>query len=110
MAAALDNFALMETPHKMCILGDMKELGESSQEEHAKILGKIIESNFEQVWLVGEEFQKAVCTFSSAPENITTFTDVNAVIAIIKEQEITGRTILIKGSNSTRLISLVEHL
>lgn len=110
MAAALENFALMETPHKMCILGDMKELGESSQEEHAKILGKIIESNFEQVWLVGEEFQKAVCTFSSALENITTFTDVNAVIARIKEQEITGRTILIKGSNSTRLISLVEHL
>lgn len=110
MAAALDNFALMETPHKMCILGDMKELGEASQSEHIKALRKIIESEFEQVWLVGEEFKKALSALDTETTGITTFSDANEVIAQLKESEISGRTILIKGSNSTRLISLVEHL
>ena len=110
MAAALDNFALMEAPNKMCILGDMKELGESSQEEHIKVLKKIIGSKLEQVWLVGEEFKKAVDTYSPATEGITTFADSNEAITKIKEGEVTGQTILIKGSNSTRLITLVEHL
>lgn len=110
MAAALDNFALMETPHKMCILGDMKELGEASQIEHIKALLKIIESEFEQVWLVGEEFKKALSALDTETIGISTFSDANEVIAQLKESEISGRTILIKGSNSTRLISLVEHL
>jgi len=110
MAAALDNFALMDAPHKMCILGDMKELGEASKSEHIKALRKIIEGEFEQVWLVGEEFKKALSALDTETIGITTFSDANEVIAQLKESEIAGRTILIKGSNSTRLISLVEHL
>ena len=29
---------LIEAPHKMVILGDMKELGEASREEHQKVV------------------------------------------------------------------------
>lgn len=36
MMAALENFRRMEVLHKMVILGDMKELGKSSHEEHQK--------------------------------------------------------------------------
>lgn len=110
MAAALDNFALMEAPRKMCILGDMKELGASSQEEHAKILGKIIESKFEQVWLVGEEFKQSLESAAPQAVCILTFNDVQEAISHISGNSVEGRTILIKGSNSTRLVSLVEHL
>ncbi len=34
MAAAIENFRVMDVPHKMAILGQMGELGEVSHEEH----------------------------------------------------------------------------
>ena len=37
MMAALQNFRNMEVPHKMLILGDMRELGAESAAEHQKI-------------------------------------------------------------------------
>jgi UDP-N-acetylmuramoyl-tripeptide--D-alanyl-D-alanine ligase len=110
MRAAINVATSLGEGRVVCFLGDMKELGESSQEEHIKVLKKIIESKLEQVWLVGEEFKKAVDTYSPATEGITTFADSNEAITKIKEGEVTGQTILIKGSNSTRLITLVEHL
>ena len=110
MAAALDNFSIMDAPTKMCILGDMRELGDSSQEEHIKVLNQILSASFPEVWLVGEEFNKALSTLPAVPNGISTFADANEAIARISETEIAGRTILIKGSNSTRLISLVDLL
>jgi len=41
MAAALDNFRLIEAPHKMAILGAMRELGDVSAEEHQKMIRSI---------------------------------------------------------------------
>ena len=38
MKAALENFRLMQVDHKMAILGDMRELGEVSHEEHQKVV------------------------------------------------------------------------
>jgi UDP-N-acetylmuramoyl-tripeptide--D-alanyl-D-alanine ligase len=110
MAAALDNFSIMDAPAKMCILGDMRELGDSSMEEHIKVLNQILSASFPEVWLVGEEFKKALSTLPAVPNGISTFADANEAMARISETEIAGHTILIKGSNSTRLISLVDSL
>ena len=52
MKAALDNFSLIKADHKMCILGDMKELGEASCEEHQKVVDSLPTCGFEEVWLV----------------------------------------------------------
>ena len=46
----------MTVPHKMLILGDMRELGAEGPAEHQKIVDYIKESDFEKVWLVGEQF------------------------------------------------------
>ena len=62
MMAALQNFRNMEVPHKMLLLGDMRELGAESAAEHQKIADYIKECDFEEVWLVGEQFA-AVRTF-----------------------------------------------
>lgn len=99
MAAALDNFKVMKAEHKMCILGAMKELGDASAEEHAKIVEKVQASDFEEVWLVGEEFGSAM-----------THKDIDAVKASITAAKPVGKTILIKGSNSTKLIQAVDLL
>jgi len=103
MRAALDNFRLMEEKPKMVILGMMGELGKSSQKEHKKIIDFIRETDIDEVWLVGSEFATIDCPYRK-------FTDVEEVKAAINENCPEGMTILIKGSNSTRLYQLPELL
>lgn len=99
MAAALDNFKVMKADNKMCILGAMRELGNASAEEHQKVVDKVQAYGFETVWFVGEEFGEAM-----------THKDIEEVKASINANKPEGKTILIKGSNSTRLIQAVELL
>ncbi|MBQ2333163.1 MAG: UDP-N-acetylmuramoyl-tripeptide--D-alanyl-D-alanine ligase, partial [Prevotella sp.] len=63
MKAALDNFHLMEVSPKMAILGDMRELGEASAEEHQKAVDLMKEYGFENIWLVGDEFGNTQCNY-----------------------------------------------
>ncbi len=100
MKAALDNFALMPDAHRMVILGEMRELGIASAEEHAKVAAQAKALGCEDVWLVGEEFEPFA-------EGATYFPDVEAVkTALAGGDRPTGRLILIKGSNGTRLFQL----
>lgn len=103
MAAALDNFSLMEVSPKMAILGEMRELGDSSREEHERIVEKLKGCAYDEVWLVGQEFKDTDCPFRK-------FDDVEQVKAAIAANRPEGRYILIKGSNGTRLFQLPELL
>lgn len=103
MAAAIDNFALMQVGPKMAILGDMRELGESSHDEHVAAVDKLKSCQFDQVWLVGSEFEAVDCDYRK-------FADVEAVKEAIKAEPINGYYILIKGSNGIRLFQLPELL
>ena len=105
MKAALDNFRLIQTEHKMCILGQMGELGDVSEEEHQKVIDMIGEGGFEQVWLVGENFAK-----TQHPADYRLFANVEEVKAAIAIQKPKGFLILIKGSNSNKLVQTVELL
>ena len=110
MAAALDSFAHVKAERKMVILGDMKELGEVSQAEHNSILNRLAELQLQQVWLVGSEFQKALQ--ANPVVSARTFADVEEVKALLATPDGKPRdyTILIKGSNSTKLIQLLDLL
>ena len=103
MMAALQNFRNMEVPHKMLLLGDMRELGAESAAEHQKIADYIKECDFEEVWLVGEQFAAAEHSFKTYP-------NVQEVIKELETNKPKGYTILIKGSNGIRLSSTVDHL
>ena len=103
MAAALQNFMLMEAKHKMVILADMLELGECSGEEHQAIVDMLGEMQLNQVWLVGGEFAKTT-------GNYRHFTNVEEVKKALADERPEGYTILIKGSNSNRLYQLPELL
>ena len=105
MRAALDNFRLIKDDHKMCILGQMGELGEVSEEEHQKVVDLLGECGFEKVWLVGENFTK-----TQHPANYQLFANVEEVKAAISSQKPQGYLILIKGSNSNKLVQTVELL
>ena len=103
MAAALDNFCMMAVSPKMAILGEMRELGDSSAEEHRRVVERLATCPFEEVWLVGAEFKDIECPYRK-------FDDVEQVKAAIAENRPEGRYILIKGSNGTRLFQLPELL
>ncbi len=110
MAAALDSFTHIKADRKMVILGDMKELGDVSHNEHLAILDRLTQSDLKQIWLVGSEFQHAV---SERPNPIVrTFPDVEAVKTFLSTPEgsLHDYTILVKGSNSTRLTQLLPLL
>jgi UDP-N-acetylmuramoyl-tripeptide--D-alanyl-D-alanine ligase len=103
MMAALKNFRDMEVSPKMAILGDMRELGAVSKEEHQHVVDFLKESGLENVWLVGEEFEKTKCDFRK-------FNNVDEVKTAIAEHQPEGYYILIKGSNGIKLFQLPELL
>lgn len=102
MKAALTNFSFFGDKHKMVILGDMRELGAESLEEHRRIAKQLQDMELERIWLVGSEFAKA------AEEGMRVFKDVEEVKAALKAEPISDSTILIKGSNGTKLYQLPE--
>ena len=103
MEAALDNFDLMQVAPKMAIIGEMRELGATSREEHCRLVERLQRSDVDTVWLVGEAFNDIDCSF-------TKYRDVDDVKAALTEQRPEGYHILIKGSNGNRLYQLPELL
>lgn len=103
MMAALENFRRIGADHKMAILGDMKELGSSSREEHKKIVDYLETCGFEKVILVGPEFGAVATSYDKYP-------DVEALIGHLKIAHPVGFYILVKGSNSMKLSQLPEYL
>lgn len=106
MKAALDNFHMMEGDGKMVILGDMKELGDVSLEEHMKIINLINEYQIPYAWFVGDEFIKAATQMPKQTVQYRFFDNVETVKEAIETESPTNKMILIKGSNSTRLFTL----
>lgn len=108
MVAALTNFQYIDSKHKMVILGDMRELGTDSELEHRKIMDILASMPLEEVWLVGENF--ASLNYQNKRINPKYFKDVEAVIEEIHNHPLSDKTILIKGSNGTKLFQLPEYL
>lgn len=103
MMAALENFRQMEATHKVAILGDMKELGEGSHEEHQKVVDFLKECGFERVMLVGPEFGATSSSFEH-------YKDVKEVEALLATHPLQGCCVLVKGSNSMKLSELPASL
>lgn len=103
MMAALENFRNMKASRKMLILGDMRELGSASGEEHQKIADYLSQSAFDKVWLVGEQF-------AATRQSFRTFANVEEVIKEIEMEHPSGYTILIKGSNGIKLYKIADCL
>lgn len=103
MDAALQNFANMDVPNKMLILGDMRELGKDSAVEHQKIVDRIDDDSIEEVFLIGEYFSKTTTHF-------TRFESLQDFSEYLKENPVKDRHILIKGSRGLALEKCVDWL
>lgn len=105
MLHSIRNFKKISNENTLLILGDMKELGCESENEHRNIINLLKELDFNDVILVGEEFKKV-----SYDTHYINFNNVDELISYISQNDIVGKKILIKGSNSTRLEKLANVL
>ena len=85
------------------ILGAMRELGDYSHTEHQNIVNMLLERKADTVLLVGDEYRD-----TTAPYPI--FSNVDELCEHLKQQPITGCTILIKGSRSNKLEKVIPLL
>lgn len=109
MEAALDNFSNIQADKKIVFLGDMLELGEDSSSEHKKVIEKLMSLNLSTICLVGAEFSAALKEIGS-PESILSFASSDALLSWIENSQISGATILIKGSRGTRMEKVIKAL
>lgn len=111
MTASLENFFNMSAPAKAVMIGDMGELGDSSDEEHEKILKLLTDSSIDKIYLVGKEFEKALAKAGkSGDERIFWFASSDALAAYLSENQLSGYSVLIKGSHSMRMEKTVQVL
>ena len=103
MKVALDNFITMPVQPKAIILGDMRELGPTSDELHAEVVEQIKKGQFDKVFLCGEHFSKVGKEFSP-------FATTEAMTEELRRQPLKGYHILIKGSHSMGLEKLADIL
>lgn len=106
MMAALENIASLETDHpKALILGDMLELGDTSLDEHQKIVDYIEEKDFGWVLLIGMYFAK-----TNHKKDYKSFTSMNEAENWLKNNIPSGFTILMKGSRGIKVEQLEKFL
>ncbi len=108
MRAALDNFAGLQAKEKAVILGDMLELGEWAAAEHEATLALLAGRGIGEIYLVGENFMRAAQKAEGIAPRV--FRDAAALSEYLKDNPLSGRTILLKGSHSMRLETVVELL
>lgn len=102
MAAALDNFALVQAEEKIALLGDMRELGEDSVSEHVNVVKKIEASDYKAI-LVGDEFRKALDSAGTPANVIGWFATSDELASRLEAEPVSGATLLIKGSRGIQM-------
>ena len=100
MKAMITSFYKKKYKNKLCILGDMLELGNHSFNEHQRILKLINEFNIKAIF-VGKEFLNV---------NQNAFENRISLEIFLKNNPIKNHTILLKGSRSISLEKLTKYL
>jgi len=103
MANAINSFKETGFENECLILGDMFELGASAAEEHQKVVDLLLRNGFQCVYLVGEHFAKTTHPF-------TQFITTQNAAEFFSANPLKDKTILLKGSRSMHLETLVKLL
>ncbi|MBI3137501.1 MAG: UDP-N-acetylmuramoyl-tripeptide--D-alanyl-D-alanine ligase [Sphingobacteriales bacterium] len=101
MKLAIENFARLQAPSKVLMLGAMAELGKESPAEHQEIVDLIGQTAWKQVVLVGEDFLKI-------PHPYISFSRTEEAKNWFQQQSFENTHILIKGSRSMKMEKILE--
>jgi UDP-N-acetylmuramoyl-tripeptide--D-alanyl-D-alanine ligase len=101
MKAAIENFAGIDAPKKVLLLGGMMELGEESLAEHESIVQLIEQYHWHAVVLVGGDFKNVKHPF-------TYFNNSTEAREWLKQQQFEHTSLLVKGSRSMQMEKVLE--
>jgi UDP-N-acetylmuramoyl-tripeptide--D-alanyl-D-alanine ligase len=108
MEVAIKTFGEMSgKKHKMIILGDMYELGDSTQAEHEKLGELVSQYDFDKICFAGKHMQAALV---KAPMKALYFPDPFSFRNWLQDSKIEDHLILIKGSRGMKLEGLVDFI
>ncbi|MDR1226315.1 MAG: UDP-N-acetylmuramoyl-tripeptide--D-alanyl-D-alanine ligase [Prevotellaceae bacterium] len=105
MSAAVASFAALQLPNKLPILGDMLELGESSDKEHLSIVRQLQDSGLRKVYFVGPRFAQA-----AKNTLYLSFANAQELGNFLKKNRIENNLVLLKGSRGMCLETLMDLL
>ncbi len=117
MSLAIDNFfKISEGKRRLFILGEMKELGEASEEAHQKIYNKVLREKeakdfvilWGQTWLRMKPVPDEETKMEGDIQTIMMPLSIDALIEWVERYKDTF--ILVKGSNSMGLNRVLPHL
>ena len=101
---------LQKNKKKFLILGDMNELGEQSKFYHQNIIEQILDYGFDNVILCGELFKSVLNSIQIKTDKIKYMENEKEILQYLKKNIHNNDTILIKGSNSTKVNKLANLL
>jgi len=104
MKAALESFNKFPANNKVAILGDMFELGATSEKEHQDLVTYLENLNFSRVFLVGTNFKKAK---ANSPK-IQQFEKFQELEEAIISTDLQNTKVFIKGSRGMALERLLD--
>lgn len=107
MELALRAFSL-QYPNGWVILGDMKELGEESDQAHHRIINIIKELGFPYVVLVGKAFRAAIQHQKSQFPDLIISDSIDEIKSGWDWEKCKGQTLLLKASRSMMMEKLLE--
>ena len=113
MRASVGNFLaepLEERQRRVLILGDMLELGDWSEREHAAIIEMAAQAPEAELLLVGPEYAKAYDGLAEKPANVTLCPTRDDLISLLKVSPVEHSLVLVKGSHGMGLEQALEAL
>lgn len=105
MKVALENFELLKADKKIVVLGEMKEMGAISFEEHLNLVNWAKSHRGVKSIFIGNEFSKHIQN-----GEFDWFVNVDDLIKYLSNNSLVGYHILIKGSRSNQLERIKDYL
>lgn len=104
MRLALESFLNYSGDHKIAVLGDMFEVGDTAKEEHQKIVDLLEHSEIESAFVCGENF------FKADTDKVKKFRKFEDLMEAVEEAGIDSGTFLIKGSRGMAMERILQVL
>ncbi len=105
MMAAIREFVKMEGDHKMWVIGEMREVGDSSLSEHEEILAFLKSQNVADARCVGKAFEHI-----AKREGYRYYPSVDELNNELQQEKPADMLIFVKGSRSNRLEKIIPQL
>ena len=107
MKAAIDVLAEFTAGSRVLVLGDMGELGPDVNKLHAEIGAYANDKQIDKVFCLGVHSVETAKSFGGKAQH---YSEIDALITVLKQQLNNNMTLLVKGSRSMRMERVIEAL